>query len=189
MAKVRTRASRTDTRRTHRLSLIASFLLLLSGVGAAAVGGYAWSMPAVPATLVPAVTEVDMHQSPLFSIGSTLFADPVAAQDSIPDHFQCRLTSGDGRVRELQTAPRLHQTGTRVVDGTALEPVVTVGPTVAGETLSCDPVVKGSKRLWLLPTDPGVPRVPLSLIIGGVALIGFAALTHPRGRGIVPFGS
>jgi len=42
--------------------------------------------------------------------------------------------------------------------------------------------------MWVLPTNPGVPRVPVSLVVGGIGLLGIATLVHPRWRGIHRLG-
>src|SRR5690606_16833707 len=94
------------------------------------------------------------------------------------------LTS-DGRI-PLDAPGDVERTGTRVQAGQALVPALHVGKTSDTDRLSCSDL-PAEAAVWSLPTEAGYPRIPMALVVGGVALAGASALLHPRSRGLVPF--
>lgn len=186
-----TRRPRSNSRTQHRLGVAGSVLLGLASLIVIGIGAFAWSMPSPGKIPVPAGQPVALAASPWFSQGSTLFTVPFGPlpQDEPPTQsFGCTLHQG-GTSDELVNASDPDTAGSRVVEGRSLIPVLVIGPTQAGAVLTCSgPAAQQSTKLWSLPTNPGIPRVPVSLIVVGIALAGLAALVHPRGRGVVPFG-
>lgn len=171
--------------------MVASALLALGGVAAIAIGAVAWSTERPGAARVESNVSVALGESPWFDPGNTLFAAPVGDERSPqpgPAQWGCLLTDAQGE-RELVRRPDRDQIGTRVVDGVSVVPVVTIGPTRTPVDLLCTGVAaQSTSGMWVLPTDPGMQRAPLALVVGGIALLGLAAVVHPRGRGLRPFG-
>lgn len=171
--------------------MVSSVLLALGGVAAIAIGALAWTMERPSAARVESNVAVVLGESPWFDPGSTLFAAPVGDERSPqpgPAQWACLLIDAEGE-RELVRRPDRDQIGTRVVDGVSVVPVVTIGATRIPTELLCTGVAaQSTSGMWVLPTDPGVQRAPLALVVGGIALLGMAAVVHPRGRGIRPFG-
>lgn len=183
-----TRRVRASSHARHRVGLVLSVLLAVAAAVAIGTGVYAWSMPHNPPTRVPAGQDVDLGVSPWFDPGTTLFMVPESDRLVIdPAAWDCvlRQSSGEHPLRDVADPDVL---GSRVVNDHSVVPVLTIGPTQAGDTIRCSGPTAEQARAWALPTNPGVPRVPVSLIIAGVALAGMSALVHPRWRGIQRFG-
>lgn len=184
----RLRVVRTDVNRDYRLSAASSWLLLLLSLTLIGCGTYAWTMDRPQPTEVRSGIAVSPGPSPWFDPGVTLFAPEADARpEDLAAQWDCRVT-GDGDSASVTKAPSLYQVGTRVVAEDAMTPVLEVGPLKADEQVICDRVANGTSYLVLLPTDPGYPKVPASLIVGGIALTGIAVVVHPRSRGVIRFG-
>ncbi|MGL4176580.1 MAG: hypothetical protein ACRCSN_10920 [Dermatophilaceae bacterium] len=84
----------------------------------------------------------------------------------------------------LRTPVDADRLGTRVVAELSLLPVVAVGQTSDTDRIQCRGPAMSDAVVWLLPTNPAPSRTPLSLVVGGVALLGSAALVDPRARGL-----
>lgn len=186
----RRRLGRTSSRRQHLLGLVASAVCALLAVTAVGVGVIAWTMERPTAIAVGSNEAVVLGASPWFDAGSTLFAAPVGDERSPqppPNTWACTLAH-EGAPVDLVRRPDASTVGTRVVDGISVTPVITIGPTREGAELLCvGPAAQATSGMWVLPTNPGMPRVPLSLVLGGIALAGVAAAVHPRGRNVRPF--
>lgn len=176
---------RTSLNRAHRTSVVLSSALLLAAVVAIGVGSYAWQLDRNPPTRVPANQPVSLGDTPLFDTGVTLFVHEGDLEDARPDRWGCALTTSDAR-RVLDTTGDVERTGTRVQEGEALVPALMIGETARSDQLSCSRL-PSDVTAWSLPTEAGYPRIPMALVVGGVAMAGASALTHPRSRGLVPF--
>ena len=185
MAKRRTTRRRTSLNRAHRASLIVSSGLLLTAVVAMAVGAYAWQLDRNPPTGISGDDPVSVGTTPLFDPGVTLFVREGELEDANPGLWGCSLADNQGR-RALTTRGNVERSGTRVQEGEALVPALVIGKTSQSERLACSDLPAGTQA-WSLPTDAGYPRVPMALVVGGVALAGASALTHPRTRGLNRF--
>ncbi|MFC6715117.1 hypothetical protein [Branchiibius cervicis] len=153
------------------------------------IGIFAWTMPQLAPVKVVAGESASLGRTPWFDSGSTLFADVDATDTTRPAEWGCTLDDGGGGHVVLGTAPNPDLVGTRVVDDRSLLPVVTIGPTGDGSSITCSgPRARSGVAMWALPTDAGLPRVALSLVIAGIALLGAAAAVHPFTRGLVRFG-
>lgn len=180
----RARRRRTDSRRSHSISLVAGALSAVLGVAAVTVGLVAWTMDRpVPQQLLDGQT-TPAGRTPWFDAGTTLFAAP-ARDGSVPTptDLGCTLYTREG-ARPLRTAPDPERTGTRVVARLSLEPSVHVGPTDDTDRIMCDGPLMRDSIVWALPTNAGPSRYPLSIVVAGVALLGLAALVDPRARGL-----
>lgn len=179
----------TDSSRRHRLSVAASVVVAGCAVVLLGIGIFAWSMPQPTAVRVTVDSRVELGQTPWFDSGTTLFAAVDPANRNQPADWKCVLQESDARSRSLSGKPDPDVVGTRVVDDQSLFPVVTVGPTGDGDTLTCSgPRAGTGVAMWVLPTDAGLPQVALALVVAGIALAGAAALLHPRARGLTRFG-
>lgn len=179
----------TNSSRRHLLGVIASAVTALVALVLLVIGAVAWSMPQLDPVRVTPDRAAGLAQTPWFDAGSTLFAAVDPAVHTTPADWACRLQPAGSAARELTGRPDADIVGTRVVDDTSLFPVVTVGPTGDGTTLTCSgPRARSGVAMWVLPTDAGLPRVALSLVVAGIALLGAAALLHPRARGLTRFG-
>lgn len=176
---------RTSLDRAHRTSVVVSSVLLLSAVVAIGVGTYAWQLDRNPPTRVPADQAVSLGDTPLFDSGVTLFVHEGDLEDAQPDQWQCTLSTTDGR-RAMDTPGDVERTGTRVQDGEALVPALVIGETTRSDRLACAQLPT-DVAAWSLPIEAGYPRIPMALVVGGVALAGASALIHPRSRGLVRF--
>ncbi|NHA69466.1 hypothetical protein [Phycicoccus flavus] len=159
-------------------------LCAVLGLGAVVVGVIAWSMdrPA-PQQLLDGETAL-VGRSPWFDAGSTLFAAPLR-DGSVPGPTQlgCTLYTQEGD-RALRTPADPDRLGTRVVAQTSLEASVRVGSTGDTDRIMCDGPAMQDAIVWVLSTNAGPSRYPLSIVVGGVALLGLAALVDPRARGL-----
>ena len=125
-----------------------------------------------------------MGRSPWFDPGSTLFvAQPRTGPLPTPTDLGCTKHTAT-QVVPLRTAADPDRVGTRVVADLSLVPRVTVGPTDASDRIRCSGPAMRSSIVWVLGTQAGPSRVPLSIVIGGVGLLGLAALIDPRSRGL-----
>lgn len=176
---------RTSLDRAHRTAVVVSTTLFLAALVAIAAGAYAWQLDRNPPTQVPADQAVSLGGTPLFDPGVTLFVHESDLKDARPDRWGCTLATSDVR-RVLDTAGDVERTGTRVQDGEALVPALVIGKTARSDRLSCTELPTGVMA-WSLPIEAGYPRIPMALVVGGVALAGVSALIHPRSRGLVPF--
>lgn len=187
----RRRRSRTSSRRQHLVGLVGSAVLAVTAVVLIGVGGYAWSMDRPDRVAVQGNVGTELQRTPWFDAGTTLFSSPIGSErgpQPLPVEWSCSLTTED-QVTELTRRPDRDLVGTRVIDGISVVPVVTIGALPGTAELLCTgEITAGSTAMWVLPTNPGAPRVPLSIIVGGIALGGLAAVLHPRGRGLQPFG-
>lgn len=179
----------TDSSRRHRAGVIASAIVAVTACGLLGVGAVAWSMPQLEPVKVLAGQPADLGRSPWFDSGTTVFADIDPAVKTRAADWGCRLTDGDSSARALESTPDPDVIGTRVIDDQSLTPVVTVGPTGDGSSITCSGGrAETGVTMWALPTDAGLPRVALSLVIAGIALLGAAALMLPAARGLTRFG-
>lgn len=186
MRSVRGRSS-TSANRSYVRGLALSIILLVAGVGSLVAGVLAWQMDQLPPLRVVAGQDTGLGRSPWFRAGSTLFTVSEGSEPTKPSDWGCELT--DGPTRALKGVPDVNLVGTRVIDGQALVPVVSVGPTGEGSRLRCDgESARSATALWVLPTDAGLPKVALAMVVGGFALMGGGALVHPRSRGLQRFG-
>lgn len=183
-----TQRKRTNADRTHLLGVLGSVLLATVAVVCIAVGAIAWSQARSQVVRLTAGTVAPVAPSPLFDPGSTVFAQGEDEDPAEPASWGCTLLR-DGAQVELQVRPDFDAVGSRVLVGEPYVPVVTVGTTVAGDQVRCDPVTADTIALAVMPTDVGVRAVPLAFVVGGIAALGIAGLLHPRGRGIRRFGS
>lgn len=185
------RPARSDSRMAHSVSLTLSVLLALVACAAVGVGTFAWLMPRTPRLEIVAGRTVPLGASPWFDTGSLLFAVPEENPASSPPRtadWGCVLRRAE-TTRSLTVPADPDVVGSRVVARRSVVPVLVIGPARAGDTLRCaGPAARASAGMWSLPANPGVPRVPVSLVVVGIALAGGAALVHPRSRGIEPFG-
>lgn len=178
------RARTTNSRRSHLVATTFAVLAALGGAAAIGIGLYAWSMDRPPPTQVLAGESVTVGRTPLFDKGLTLFAAPSRAEvPADPTTLGCTLHR-EGLSTPLRTKASIDELGTRVVAQLSLAPAVTVGPTGAEDRVSCDGPAMEDTVVWLLPTTAGPSRTPLSTVIGGIALLGVAALVDPRARGL-----
>ena len=154
------------------------------GLGAIGVGTVAWSMDRpTPQQLLPGETTL-VGATPWFDAGSTVFA--AALRDGTvpaPEALGCTRFTREGSA-PLRSPADPRQLGTRVVDQVSLEPVAVVGPTASTDRVMCDGPVMQDAVVWVLPTNAGPSRYPLSIVVAGVALLGLAALFDPRARGL-----
>ncbi|KYH45612.1 hypothetical protein AZH51_17995 [Branchiibius sp. NY16-3462-2] len=165
-------------------AVMAVLALILLGIGAVA-----WSMPQPNPVKLSAGATTPLGQTPWFDSGSTVFAAIDPTERTTPGDWDCRLQTAGSAARTLGGTPNPDLVGTRVVDDQSLFPVVTIGTSGAGDTISCSgPRADTGVAMWVLPTDAGLPRVALSLVVAGIALLGAAALVHPRARGLTRFG-
>ena len=175
----------------HIVGSVVSVVCAIAGVAAICVGVYAWTMDRPETMRVESNVVAPLGATPWFDRGSTLFAAPVGeerGEQPPPASWGCVLAT-DGVQTELVRRPDRDTVGTRVVDGFSVLPVVTIGPTGEGAELLCTGLAAQSTAgMWVLATNPGVSRAPLSLVLGGIALLGIGAAAHPRGRGVRPFG-
>lgn len=186
MARRRGRSRRhTSLDRAHRLGVVVSSALFLAALVAIGVGSYAWQLDRNPPTRVTTDGAVALGRTPLFDPGVTLFVHEGELDDVRPARWDCILSTSDGR-RPLDTRGDVERTGTRVQEGEALVPALVVGKTSGGDRLSCAGLPT-EVTVWSLPTEAGYPRIPMALVVGGVAMAGTAALIHPRSRGLVRF--
>ena len=186
----RSRAT-TNSRHQHVLGLTISLLCLGGAILAITIGVLAWTMDRPDRVRVVSHEAVAPGQTPWFDAGSTLFSIPIGTEASsqpAPAAWACTLTT-DTVTTELVRRPDRDVVGTRVVEGISLIPVVTIGTTASGVELLCTgEAAQSSAGMWVMPTNPGVPRTPLSLVVGGIALLGVAMAVHPRSRALHPFG-
>lgn len=185
MARRRTARRRTSLDRAHRGAVLVSSTLMLAALVAIGVGSYAWQLDRNPPTRVGADGATGLGETPLFDPGVTLFVNEGGLDDARPKRWGCTLSTADGR-RVLDTPGDVERTGTRVQDGEALVPALVVGETSGTDRLSCRDLPE-DVLTWSLPTEAGYPRIPMALVVGGVALAGASALIHPRSRGLVRF--
>lgn len=175
----------------HIVGSVISAVCAIAGVAAISVGVFAWTMDRPETMRVDSNSVAAVGPTPWFDSGSTLFASPVGEERSPqppPAAWGCVLLTA-GVETDLVRRPDRDIVGTRVVDGFSVVPVVTIGPTdEESEVLCTGLAAQSSAGMWVLPTNPGVSRTPLSLVLGGIALLGIAAAAHPRGRGLRPFG-
>lgn len=183
-----TQRNRTNADRTHLLGVVGSALLAALAVVSIGVGAVAWSQPRSEVVRLSAGTAATLTASPLFDPGSTVFAQGEDEDPAEPAAWSCVLER-DGAPVELDVRPDFDTVGSRVLGGEPYVPVVTVGRTVAGDRISCDPVTADTIALAVMPTDVGVRAVPLAFVVGGIAALGIAGLLHPRGRGVRRFGT
>lgn len=183
-----TQRKRTNADRTHLLGVLGSVLLATLAAVSIAVGALAWSQARSEVVRLTAGTVAAVTPSPLFDPGSTVFARGEDKDPAEPAVWKCVLLR-DGAEAELQVRPDFDAVGSRVLDGEPYVPVVTVGTTVAGDRIRCDPVTADTIALAVMPTDVGVRAVPLAFVVGGIAALGIAGLLHPRGRDLRRFGS
>ncbi|WP_277453706.1 hypothetical protein [Janibacter sp. DB-40] len=163
-----------------------SSALLLTALVAIGVGSYAWQLDRNPPTRVSGSSAIGLGQTPLFDPGVTLFVHEGDLEDDFrASRWSCALSTADGR-RDLRTPGDVERTGTRVQDGQALVPALVIGETSRSDRLSC-PDLPADVVAWSLPTEAGYPRIPMALVVGGVALAGVSALSHPRSRGLARF--
>lgn len=183
----RRRATRRHTSldRAHRTAVVVSTALLLASLTAIGVGSYAWQLDRNPPTRVTPDTTVQVGSTPLFDPGVTLFVHESTVDATRPARWGCTLLTSDGRI-PLDAPGDVERTGTRVQAGQALVPALHVGKTSDTDRLSCSDL-PAEAAVWSLPTEAGYPRIPMALVVGGVALAGASALLHPRSRGLVPF--
>lgn len=185
MARRRPTRRRTSLNRAHRTGVAVSSALLLAALVAIGVGSYAWQLDRNPPTPVTGDSAVGLGETPLFDPGVTLFVTEGDLEDRRPDRWDCTLSTADGR-RPLDDPGDVERTGTRVQEGQALVPALVIGESSRSDRLSCTDLPT-DVMAWSLPTEAGYPRVPMALIVGGVALAGAGALIHPRSRGLVRF--
>ncbi|KGN38359.1 hypothetical protein N803_11285 [Knoellia subterranea KCTC 19937] len=163
-------------------------LLMLGGLTAIGIGAYAWTQQRTDVVRLTPATPVELRASPLFDPGSTIFALGEDRDPAEPKLFGCSLLR-EGREAELLVRPDVDSVGTRVLRGEPYVPVVVLGTTVVGDSVTCNPTLAAGEELAVMPTDVGVRSVPLAFVVGGIAALGIAGLIHPRGRGIRRFGS
>lgn len=185
MARRRTARRRTSLDRAHRTGVVVSSALLLAALVAIGVGSYAWQLDRNPPTRVTGSSAVGLGETPLFDPGVTLFVHEGDLEDVRPSRWSCALSTADGG-RDLRTPGDVERTGTRVQEGEALVPALVIGETARSNRLSC-PDLPSDVVAWSLPTQAGYPRIPMALVVGGVALAGASALIHPRSRGLARF--
>lgn len=183
------RLGHTSSSARHAVSTALATIVALAGLSLLVVGAYAWAMPVPAPTLVGSDTVTTLGRSPWFTAGSTLFVTAVDRDTTVAADWGCRLTR-DGAGRALGHTADRDALGTRVVEGQSLDAAVVIGPTHTHDSLVCDgpAAQKDNREMWVLPTDPGMPKVPMSMVVGGFALLGAAGLIHPRGRGLHRFG-
>lgn len=185
MARRRTARRRTSLDRAHRTSVALSSALLLAALAAIGIGSYAWQLDRNPPTRLDGGVTVSVGETPLFDPGVTLFVKEGVLEDSQPGRWGCTLSTSDGR-RALDTPGDVERTGTRVQEGQALVPALVIGKTSGTDRLSCTDLPTEAIA-WSLPSEAGYPRIPMALVVGGVALAGASALIHPRSRGLARF--
>ncbi|MFV0462799.1 MAG: hypothetical protein ACK5MP_06350, partial [Nostocoides sp.] len=153
-----------------------------------AVGGIAWSQSTPQPMEIVNDEPIVLPATPWFGSGSTLFieAPDGAATVGPPQSYGCVGTAGT-TTKDLRGQPDRKRLGTRVVDGVSLAPAVAIGPTTSGQVLQCADV-PDQTRAFVLQTDPGIPIMPLSVVLAGVGCAGLAVLAHPRGRTAGVFG-
>ena len=164
--------------------MVLGALSALAGLAAITVGVIAWTMdrPA-PQQLLAGGTAL-AGRSPWFDAGTTIFAAPTREGEVPgPADLGCTLYTREGE-QALRTPADRDVLGTRVVAQLSLEPAVTVGRTSDTDRLLCDGPLMQDAVVWALPTTAGPSRYPLSVVVGGVALLGLAALVDPRARGL-----
>lgn len=176
---------RTSLDRAHRAGLAVSSVLLLAAVTAIGIGAYAWQLDRNPPTRIDGDGHVSVGETPLFDPGVTLFVPEGDLEDARPGLWSCALSTSEGR-REVDTRGDIERTGTRVQEGEALVPALAIGKTSTEDLLTCRDLPAGVTA-WSLPTEAGYPRIPMALVVVGVALAGASALIHPRSRGLVRF--
>ncbi len=178
----------TSANRSYLGGLVLSIVLMVGGLASLVAGIVAWQMDQIPPVRLVAGEDAALGRSPWFRSGSTVFTVAQDTGPTKPSDWNCELTD-EGATRRLTGVPDVNLVGTRVIDGQALVPVVTVGPSSAGSTISCDgSAAAPSGAMWVLPTDAGLPKVALAMVVGGFALLGGGALVHPRSRGLERFG-
>ncbi|WP_427384236.1 hypothetical protein [Janibacter sp. G56] len=201
MASTRRPATRrrTSLDRTHRVGVVISAILGLAGLLGVIVGAWSWTLERPAATQVQRTAGASLASTPWFDQGYTLFADEASMADADASGaaeeprasgartWGCVLVR-NGRETPLTSVADIEVTGSRVHAGRALLPALNVGESATGDRVSC-PRAPVDSEIWALPTNAGVPLIPLSLIVGGIAAAGAAALTHPRSRGVARFGS
>lgn len=185
MPRRRTTRRRTSLDRAHRTGVTVSTVLLLAALVAIGVGSYAWQLDRNPPTRVSGTSAVGLGETPLFDPGVTLFVNEGDLEDPRPGRWNCTMSTTDGR-RTLDTPGDVERTGTRVMKGEALVPALVIGESSRSDRLSC-PDLPTDVMAWSLPTEAGYPRIPMALVVGGVALAGASALIHPRSQGLVRF--
>lgn len=163
-------------------------MLAVGAVAAIGLGSYAWTQQRVPVLELEPGAPSSLAASPIFDPGSTVFARGEDSEAAEPADWNCTLER-EGRRDELLVRPDFDAVGSRVVRGVPFVPVVTVGTTLAGDVVQCDPAVGLPSELFVMPSDVGVRAVPLAFVVGGIAGLGIAGLLHPSGRGIRRFGS
>lgn len=184
MGTKRQRTRRTNSRRSHLLATFVAVAAALAGIAAIGIGLYAWSMDRPPPRQVIAGESLTVGRTPLFDKGSTLFAAPPRTGElPTPETLGCTLHAATTST-PLRSKASVDELGTRVVAQLSLVPVVTVGATAADDRISCDGAAMREAIVWVLPTTAGPSRTPLSIVVAGIALLGLAALTDPRARGI-----
>lgn len=185
MARRRTTRRHTSLDRAHRMAVLVSTALFLAALVAVGVGSYAWQLDRNPPTRVTSDNSVAVGSTPLFDPGVALFVSDGAVDDTDPTRWGCTLSTSDGSV-PLDTPADIERTGTRVQDDQALEPALVIGETSSTDRLSCTDLPT-EVTAWSLPIEAGYPRIPMALVVGGVACAGVSALIHPRSRGLVRF--
>lgn len=178
-----TRRKSTSLDRNHRFSLITSTVLALAALLAIGVGLLAWAAAPNPTVAITSGTQVSLGATPRFSAGVTLFVRESDIRKAEPASWQCTLER-EGNARPLSVLGDVERSGTRVVDGQSVWPALVVGVTRESDSLSCPNLPMSA---WSMPTDAGISRTPLAMVVGGIAALGLAALVHPRSRGLGRF--
>lgn len=175
---------RTDTARSYRRALIMACVFAAGGVLAIVVSVISAVQPEQAPVRIGPNPVAAGRDTPWFNAGSTVFATlkPDGSRPR-PADLQCILRR-DGVTRLLVSDAGSGRVGSRVVDGKSVYPAVTVGRVSASDRISCSGPWTGHVDLWLLPTTVGARTTSLALAIAGVALLGCAVLTHPRGRSL-----
>lgn len=176
----------TDATKAHRRSIVIAGLLVVTAIGLVGVGLYAWSETDPAPVRVEADAPTPLGATPLFDPGSTLFV-PEGQAGREPTDLGCVVRTADGS-RVLDRRSDIDAVGTRVLDEESLAPMVEIGAVKEGHILTCAGPAAGYTGMYVLPTHAGVPRIPLALVVAGIAALGAAALVHPRSRGLHPFG-
>jgi hypothetical protein len=165
-----------DSAKARRRLGIAGLVLLVLGIGVLGFGVYAGrATPPPPVQLVgEGVTDVPrthFYQNPWVLFGAV--DDP--RRPPTTEEVGCVPASGLTLPRQPEDPTTL---GSRVVEGVPISAIAVFGRSGSEASIRCTGAAD-YEPLWLMPSTEAPPLTSTSLIIAGVLLLVFAALTHP----------
>ncbi len=169
----------TNSNRSHTIATVLGGLVVGVGALALLVGLWSWGQDRPAPVRVAQGESVQVPPMAWFEDGWALFGT-VDRLEEKPSARAVRCSvSGTARsfdvVRSLSDA----DVGTRVSEtGAPLQPIAEVGPTAAGDRLTCRAL--GRREAWLMATDPAPDRTPLTLVIAGVVALALGCLVLPQ---------